>query len=134
MFGNLIASQFLNNNNWAFGATLSVILIVIVMLFVFVQAGGSACSAFSSAKGGDDGARPDKRRPAFRRWNAALWIYVSVFFVFLYGPLLTLIAFSFNDAEVVALPFRGFTLKWYRAIFAMPELFEFAWSTASCSG
>ena len=56
------------------------------------------------------------------RWNAALWIYVSVFFVFLYGPLLTLIAFSFNDAEVVALPFRGFTLKWYGAIFAMPEL------------
>lgn len=36
MFGNLIASQFLNNNNWAFGATLSVVLIVIVMLFVFV--------------------------------------------------------------------------------------------------
>jgi len=36
MFGNLIAAQFLNNNNWAFGAALSMILIVVVMLFVFV--------------------------------------------------------------------------------------------------
>lgn len=36
MFGNLIASQFLNNNNWAFGATLSVVLITVVLLFVLV--------------------------------------------------------------------------------------------------
>jgi spermidine/putrescine transport system permease protein len=36
MFGNLIASQFLNNNNWAFGATLSVVLITAVLLFVLV--------------------------------------------------------------------------------------------------
>ena len=56
------------------------------------------------------------------RWDAVLWAYVVTFFVVLYGPLLILVAFSFNDAEVVALPFRGFTLKWYRAIFAMPEL------------
>ena len=56
------------------------------------------------------------------RWDAVLWMYVITFFVVLYGPLLILVAFSFNDAEVVALPFRGFTLKWYRAIFAMPEL------------
>jgi spermidine/putrescine transport system permease protein len=36
MFGNLIASQFLNNNNWAFGAALSVVLISVVLLFVLV--------------------------------------------------------------------------------------------------
>lgn len=62
------------------------------------------------------------RGPGIGLWNAALWVYVLVFFVFLYGPLLALIVFSFNDAEVVALPFRGFTLKWYRTIFATPEL------------
>jgi ABC-type spermidine/putrescine transport system permease subunit II len=63
-----------------------------------------------------------RARSPQRRWNIALWIYVNVFFVFLYGPLLTLVVFSFNDAEVVALPLRGFTLKWYRAIFEMPQL------------
>jgi spermidine/putrescine transport system permease protein len=36
MFGNLIASQFLNNNNWAFGAALSIVLIGVVMMFVFI--------------------------------------------------------------------------------------------------
>lgn len=32
MFGNLIANQFLGNNNWAMGSTLSVVLIVIAMI------------------------------------------------------------------------------------------------------
>lgn len=37
MFGNVIASQFLANNDWAFGAALSVAMIVIVLaLFVLV--------------------------------------------------------------------------------------------------
>jgi spermidine/putrescine transport system permease protein len=36
MFGNLIASQFFNNNNWAFGATLSVVLIAVVLAFVLI--------------------------------------------------------------------------------------------------
>jgi spermidine/putrescine transport system permease protein len=30
MFGNIIASQFLNNNNWAFGAALALVLISLV--------------------------------------------------------------------------------------------------------
>lgn len=34
MFGNLIASQYFNNNNWAFGAALSVVLIAVVLGFV----------------------------------------------------------------------------------------------------
>jgi ABC-type spermidine/putrescine transport system permease subunit II len=67
-------------------------------------------------------ARSVRPGPPSSRWNVALWIYVGVFFIFLYGPLLTLVMFSFNDAEVVALPFRGLTLKWYRAILDMPEL------------
>lgn len=36
MFGNLIASQFFNNNNWAFGAALSAVLIGVVMGFVLM--------------------------------------------------------------------------------------------------
>jgi len=60
--------------------------------------------------------------PTMSRWSLALWLYAGLFFVVLYGPLLTLVVFSFNDGEVVALPLRGFTLKWYRAIFGMPEL------------
>jgi ABC-type spermidine/putrescine transport system permease subunit II len=32
----------------------------------------------------------------------------------LYGPLLVLALFSVNDSIVIALPFKGFTLEWYR--------------------
>jgi spermidine/putrescine transport system permease protein len=32
----------------------------------------------------------------------------------LYGPLLILVLFSFNNSIVIALPLRGFTLEWYR--------------------
>lgn len=64
---------------------------------------------------------PPPRRDG-RLWNALLWAYVIAFFVFLYGPLVTLVAFSVNDSEVVALPFRGFTLKWYGVVFSTPPL------------
>lgn len=57
-----------------------------------------------------------------RFWRIALWLYVLAFFAFLYGPLLALTAFSFNDAAVVALPFRGFTLKWYQYVWNDPAL------------
>jgi spermidine/putrescine transport system permease protein len=37
MFGNVIASQFLANNDWAFGAALSVALIgIVLVLFLLV--------------------------------------------------------------------------------------------------
>jgi spermidine/putrescine transport system permease protein len=36
--------------------------------------------------------------------------------VFLYLPIVFLVLFSFNDHIVPSLPFRGFTLKWYREL------------------
>jgi spermidine/putrescine transport system permease protein len=36
MFGNLIAGQFLSDNNWAFGAALSVVLMIVVLTFVLL--------------------------------------------------------------------------------------------------
>lgn len=36
MYSNVIAAQFLANNNWGFGAALSIVMTVLVMLFLFV--------------------------------------------------------------------------------------------------
>lgn len=36
MFGNLIASQFLSNNNWAFGSALSMTLVIVVTVFLAI--------------------------------------------------------------------------------------------------
>jgi spermidine/putrescine transport system permease protein len=39
--------------------------------------------------------------------------YAIVFIMLLYGPLVLLAAFSFNDSIVFSLPWSGFTTKWY---------------------
>jgi spermidine/putrescine transport system permease protein len=42
--------------------------------------------------------------------------YVGLMLVFLYLPILLLVVFSFNDANTLSLPLRGFTLRWYAAL------------------
>ncbi len=43
-----------------------------------------------------------------------LGIFFGLFLVFLYAPTIVLTVFSFNDSVVAALPFEGFTTRWYR--------------------
>ncbi len=50
-------------------------------------------------------------------------IYLCLIFAILYIPILTLILFSFNDANSTA-EFTGFSLKWYRELFSSPKTFE----------
>ncbi len=45
-----------------------------------------------------------------------LWANMLISFVFLYAPILTLVAFSFNDSRLGA-RWEGFTLKWYVTMF-----------------
>jgi len=42
----------------------------------------------------------------------------------LYGPLLILAIFSFNDSIIIALPLEGFTTKWYTLMFQDPGVIE----------
>jgi len=47
--------------------------------------------------------------------------YFILFILFVYGPLIVLMVFSFNDSTILALPFKGFTVKWYQEFFATPS-------------
>ena len=66
-----------------------------------------------------------------------LLTYGVLGFAFLYLPIAFLVLFSFNDYIIPSLPFRGFTLKWYRELgydFVLHEalfnsLFIAAWTT-----
>ena len=50
------------------------------------------------------------------RTNRALWtLFLTIVALALFGPLVILVAFSFNDSNILAFPFAGFTLGWYRA-------------------
>lgn len=61
-----------------------------------------------------------KQRTGFSR--VALWIYAVLLYTFLYAPVFMVIALSFNDSQVVGLPFLGFTTKWFWVVFTRAEL------------
>ena len=58
------------------------------------------------------------------RWFGRGWLSLGYFF--LYVPIVALIVFSFNDSPVPNL-WRGFTLKWYRALATDRELLDGLW-------
>ncbi len=49
-------------------------------------------------------------------------IYLCLIFGILYIPILTLIFFSFNEANSTAV-FTGFSFKWYKELFSSPDTF-----------
>jgi ABC-type spermidine/putrescine transport system permease subunit II len=57
-----------------------------------------------------------------RARRAALTGYAALFYGFLYLPILLLILLSFNDSQVIGLPFQRPTLRWYEEVFGSPAL------------
>ena len=50
--------------------------------------------------------------------NTWLWrVFLGCVGLFLFGPILVLFLFSFNDSSILAFPLEGFTLKWFGAAF-----------------
>jgi ABC-type spermidine/putrescine transport system permease subunit II len=59
-------------------------------------------------------------RAAINRWG---WrAFLTVVGLMLFGPLVILVLFSFNDSSVLAFPFEGVTLKWYSLALDDPTL------------
>ncbi len=48
-----------------------------------------------------------------RTGSHGLILYVALYLVFLYAPVLLLPIFAFNDSSIVAFPLQGFTLRWF---------------------
>lgn len=61
------------------------------------------------------------RKPLFGRIGG-IGLYAAAYIAFLYGPVLFIPLFSFNDAVVIKFPLAGFTTKWYAAMFGDGEL------------
>ena len=51
-----------------------------------------------------------------------LTIFAIAYLIFLYGPVLFLPVFSFNDSIFVAFPLKGLTTKWYEQAFADDDM------------
>jgi spermidine/putrescine transport system permease protein len=52
----------------------------------------------------------------------ALAAYAALYLLFLYGPVLLLPLFSFNDSIFIAFPLTGFTTRWYSAMAADADM------------
>lgn len=61
-----------------------------------------------------------------RRLPSLLSIYYFALIGLLYLPILILFLFSFHSTGSLTLPFEGFSLEWYRAMLAAPELLRSA--------
>ena len=48
--------------------------------------------------------------------------YALFYLLFLYGPILILPLFAFNDSKIVAFPLQGFTTRWFVEMWADPNL------------
>ena len=58
-------------------------------------------------------------------------IYAVGFVALLYGPLVLLVLFSFNNSIYVAFPLKGATVRWYAALFDYPGLLSALWNSIS---
>lgn len=57
-----------------------------------------------------------------------LWTAAILGYAFLYAPLVVVMAYSFNDSVMNA-QWAGFTLDWYRKLFANEEMLTAAWNS-----
>jgi spermidine/putrescine transport system permease protein len=62
------------------------------------------------------------------RRSAWLWSAALLGYAFLYAPLVVVVAYSFNDSVMNA-QWAGFTLNWYRKLFANEEMLTAAWNS-----
>ncbi|NVP56577.1 ABC transporter permease [Mycoplana rhizolycopersici] len=60
------------------------------------------------------------------RFLPFLPVYVAIYFLFLYLPILLLPVLSFNDAATTTFPLAGFTTKWYASLWGNSVLLQAA--------
>jgi spermidine/putrescine transport system permease protein len=59
------------------------------------------------------------------RFSSLVWALVlGLFVLFLLGPLVLVVLFSFNSSALVSLPLAGLTLDWYRRLADTPEFWS----------
>lgn len=52
------------------------------------------------------------------------WLYLALALLFIMGPILVTVAFSFNLDRFSSLPWKGFTLQWYERMFSNDEIMQ----------
>ncbi len=51
--------------------------------------------------------------PSSKGYKAAYKVFIAIFFIFLFAPLIVTMVLAFNNSMYPSLPWQGFTLKWF---------------------
>jgi spermidine/putrescine transport system permease protein len=123
MFGQIIAAQFGEANNWPLGSALTIVMMmtitVIVFTFIWLSQRGTV-----KRREMETVAPPKESDFTEKQRFGPLFFYVILYLMFLYIPSLMLPIFSFNDSIQMVLPLKGFTVKWYLEMASRPGLLE----------
>lgn len=123
MFGQIIAAQFGEANNWPLGSALTVIMMltitVVVFSFIWLAQRGTV-----KRREMDATFAAGSETSVAKRKYGLLFFYVVLYLVFLYIPSLMLPIFSFNDSIQMVLPLKDFTTRWYLEIPGRPGLVD----------
>lgn len=61
--------------------------------------------------------------------GSTLRTYTILYLAFLYGPVLLLPIFAFNDSAIVTFPLKGFTTRWFGQLWETAALHEAVWNS-----
>ena len=67
------------------------------------------------------------RKVGDRSWG--ITAFALLYLAFLYAPMLVLPLFSFADQTVITFPIKGFSTRWYEAMFAKEEMHRALWNS-----
>jgi spermidine/putrescine transport system permease protein len=126
MIGVVIASQFGLAGNWPLGSAIAMLVVIavaaVLALLVYAtrtrgvmeegDAGHVSATAWALLTGRG------------RMIRIGAWVLFILPYLFLYGPLIVIAVFSFNNNEIQALPLSGFTLRWYADLAANANLID----------
>jgi spermidine/putrescine transport system permease protein len=56
-------------------------------------------------------------------------LYLGIFFLYLLSPLILVVILAFNDSSYPSLPWRGFTLRWFKELFVDSRLLLSIWNS-----
>ena len=151
MITQLIIDQVMQELNWGFAGAISVLLLVVVLLVFFIydrMVGLSTMIGSSAARTPNSrgawrrkfgnavltglgiatdralGLLPKLRKSAGTQTDLPLRIVVLLLLIFLSAPAFLMIPLSFDASSGLAWPPHGFSLQWYRAVFASPLWME----------
>lgn len=107
---------------WGNASAVGILLLVVTLVgYVLILrfSGVSGVGSFAAGTGSKGGAvRSEPLR--FSLLSVLLWLGMACTLVVLILPLVVAVGSSFNTSSLVIFPPRGFTLKWYAAVFQDP--------------